>query len=859
MAVDVTATNTGFVGAPGDVSAIVAQSASPEPAVFSAVEAGENRVRLSWSPATSPSGTRTGCEVQVSVAGGAWSPIARTVPLEADATGVTVNHLANGVVHRFRVVAAFSSGETAISSESSPSIPQAPAVSAGRFPAPTNVSASAGNQSVTVRWSAVAGAIDGYTIEYSVDGGWSWVTGGQAAKAATSLVVGGLANGVPCQIRVAARDAAGTGAFSKPTPASNAVPGTEGAETYADIGVSSLQFTADGRLAELVRESVAAPDGNGTTSRLVFRVAGTVRDMAEDVILEEQLGPTSQLVFTPDGKANVLVAGSTLRHFRLDAGGWRLVSEEPLELPSAPSLLVARTASDGSFHFVVGAPGFFRQPGSLHYGTNAGGSWRVERITDRAEVQGYSYAGIGRHVGLALSGDGKAHVVYTPEVEIRNRPDGFTPFYSELAYATNQSGGWTTEIVHRPPDGTGESGGGASIAISPSGQPYIAQFFLDSAPTGSAISARLQVQQRKPGGGWTMETVVSSPDGYALKDGPKFTGYAPLVAFDGAGVPHIAFSDLAARHNPSQEQYVGQIRHAWKANGRWQVETIYRQTDPLQNTMGLPSMAVGTDSIVFSGIEFRGEATSLVKISRPLASGGGGGGGGAKPGDTTAPTVRSVKPPAFKTYAAGGQLGFTVTFSENVKVTGVPALPVQIGNSMRLATYVKGSGTKSLVFAALVQSGDLDTDGVTVGAAIVQDAGTISDAAGNASLGTLPAVNASRVFVDAVGPQIVAVGSLPSGSFKVGQKLALAVTFSEPVVVKGKPTITISIGQVARTMTYVSGTNTATLTFSLTVKKGDPLSGAFAIQNLLNIPSNASIKDRAGNGLVSSTLPVAVG
>lgn len=122
--------------------------------------------------------------------------------------------------------------------------------------------------------------------------------------------------------------------------------------------------------------------------------------------------------------------------------------------------------------------------------------------------------------------------------------------------------------------------------------------------------------------------------------------------------------------------------------------------------------------------------------------------------DTTAPTVTSVTVPTAGTYTTGQNLNFTVNLDKVVTVStagGTPSIPVTVGATVRQATYVSGSGTSALLFRYTVQAGDEDTDGVSVGASISLNGGTIQDAAGNNLVLTLNGVgDTSGVLVDGV-------------------------------------------------------------------------------------------------------------
>jgi len=175
--------------------------------------------------------------------------------------------------------------------------------------------------------------------------------------------------------------------------------------------------------------------------------------------------------------------------------------------------------------------------------------------------------------------------------------------------------------------------------------------------------------------------------------------------------------------------------------------------------------------------------------------------------DTTAPAVASVTVPAAKTYAAGAVLSFTVNFTEKVVVSGTPVLPIEIGSSVRNAVWNgKGSGTKSLTFTTTVQSGDSDSNGIRIAGPVgLTGAAAIRDAAQNdVNPDTTAAAAAAtkllaKVTVDAVGPSLTVLGT-PEINAKT-KAVGLAVTFSEPVTVKGKPSIPFTLAGNKRQLT----------------------------------------------------------
>ncbi len=73
-----------------------------------------------------------------------------------------------------------------------------------------------------------------------------------------------------------------------------------------------------------------------------------------------------------------------------------------------------------------------------------------------------------------------------------------------------------------------------------------------------------------------------------------------------------------------------------------------------------------------------------------------------------------------KTYALGGTIEVTVTFSEAVTVTEAgtdkPQIEIDVGGTPRQAEYESGTGTAALVFGYTVAAGDADSDGIAIGA-----------------------------------------------------------------------------------------------------------------------------------------------
>lgn len=221
--------------------------------------------------------------------------------------------------------------------------------------------------------------------------------------------------------------------------------------------------------------------------------------------------------------------------------------------------------------------------------------------------------------------------------------------------------------------------------------------------------------------------------------------------------------------------------------------------------------------------------------------------------DNTASTVTSVSVPANATYIASQNLDFTVNFGENMIVDtsgGTPTISLTIGSTSRSATYLSGSGTTALVFRYTISTGEVDSDGITVGS-LALNTGTIRDTAGNDATLTLNSVGSTAaVLVDASAP--VVTGSIVpvADTYKVGDHLDFSVEYSENVTVNtggGTPYIALTLdtgGSVQAA--YNSGSGTNTLTFRYTVASGNADSNGITASSSITL-NGGTIRDAVGN------------
>lgn len=274
---------------------------------------------------------------------------------------------------------------------------------------------------------------------------------------------------------------------------------------------------------------------------------------------------------------------------RRTEGHWERV--DSIDIGMTVRDLSAERGPSGRLHLLATRQRIGTGERELVHGTNE--EWRFEIANPGAP--GVDIDGSGNIPVLAVDEGDRAHLTY------RVSDDCF----SDLWYATDRDGEWRAEAVATHGSGFGDYGSAHSLAVGSSGDVWIAAVAKERVPTCSVQRAELRVYHRGSGG-WNIETVANRSDGYDLagSDGPQFTGEGPVLFLDGRDRPQIAFSDIAAKHYPGdgasfQLRYQGQIRHAVRESGQWQVRTVYRQGDPERFGVISPIAALTDAQMIF--------------------------------------------------------------------------------------------------------------------------------------------------------------------------------------------------------------------------------------------------------------------
>lgn len=389
------------------------------------------------------------------------------------------------------------------------------------------------------------------------------------------------------------------------------------------------QFSPTGSLGQLVwnGESLVyrARAGGAWTSEIVAFSDDFTKPVYHSRDEAQEASQSAQLVFAANGTPHAFFLEELyhwqtntfqthIRHYARAASGWRMVETitPTWRTTWGPNNLVVARGPGDSFHMVftetnrpATEAGQFGT-GRLSYATNKSGSWTFAKIADTTDltydvwIKGMRYA--PRFLSLAVDQQGNAHVTYTPRFYISG---AFGIVTSDLKYATNAGGSWTSETLIASADGTADAGLGASIAVAPNGQIAVASYYVDRYVSGSPERSWLAYSTRNAASGeWTTTTAVHAPDGYVGADGPRFTGFAPLLSFDAQSRPTIVFTDEASEHLPVSfaNQLAGQIRTTTLVNGAWNTTTVFRQSNPLVNQMFFPVATTFNGLTVYAGL-----------------------------------------------------------------------------------------------------------------------------------------------------------------------------------------------------------------------------------------------------------------
>lgn len=239
--------------------------------------------------------------------------------------------------------------------------------------------------------------------------------------------------------------------------------------------------------------------------------------------------------------------------------------------------------------------------------------------------------------------------------------------------------------------------------------------------------------------------------------------------------------------------------------------------------------------------------------------------------------ITSSPPEEWEAYRANQAIEITLTFDMDVVVEGEVSVDLHLGavdyisdEDIREATYVRGSGTDTLVFAYTVQPGDMDDEGVGIvlGTLRTGFGGSGAIKAKGADVERNPYYlgtdNQPDHQVDTEPPTVssVSIVSRPrdGANYKSGERVDIEVLFTEEVTLRGDPHLDLDVGSTTRptaTQALPENTFTESLVFRYEVRSGHYDADGVGIgANSLGV-SGVGIYDRAGNAadLCHPTIP----
>ena len=284
----------------GNAATITVTAGTPAPAAPTGLTAtpGYASVTLSW---TAPAGAASYNIYRATAAGGeSTTPIATNVAVAS----YTDSGLTNGTKYFYKVAAVNAGGTSALSTEAS-ATPEPPAPAA-----PTGLTATPGNASVTLSWTAPTGAAS-YNIYRGTTAGGESATPIATGVVAASYTDSGLTNGTKYFYKVAAVNVGGTSALSAeasatpepPAPAS--IAATAGGNQSAQVNTAfntALQATvkdAVGNPVPGVTVTFAAP-GSGASGKFGAAASAAATTNAQ--------GVATAPAFTANGTAGSYLA-----------------------------------------------------------------------------------------------------------------------------------------------------------------------------------------------------------------------------------------------------------------------------------------------------------------------------------------------------------------------------------------------------------------------------------------------------------------------------------------------------------------------------------------------------------------------
>jgi hypothetical protein len=259
----VTATNAAGTGPASEASTPVTPATTPSAPAAPTAAAGNESAVVTWSAPANGGSQITSYTVTPFIGSEAQTPT--TVTGAPPVTSATINGLTNGTSYTFKVTASNAVGAGPASEASNAVVPAAPQVPG----TPTGVTATAGNASAVVKWTAPSSGgsqISSYTVTPFIGSEAQTPTTITGSPPVTSATIGGLTNGTAYTFTVTATNSIGSGSPSAPSTSVTPFT-TPGAPT----GVAATA----GNASAAVSWTAPPNNGSGITSYTITPFVGS--------------------------------------------------------------------------------------------------------------------------------------------------------------------------------------------------------------------------------------------------------------------------------------------------------------------------------------------------------------------------------------------------------------------------------------------------------------------------------------------------------------------------------------------------------------------------------------------------------
>jgi len=175
----------------------------------------------------------------------------------------------------------------------------------------------------------------------------------------------------------------------------------------------------------------------------------------------------------------------------------------------------------------------------------------------------------------------------------------------------------------------------------------------------------------------------------------------------------------------------------------------------------------------------------------------------------------SVVANCIKGYRAGENAVVRLFYNEQVVVSGLPRIVVQVGGVERYFTYHKGSGTNILEFILFLDPQWVGQEIEWIYSSVDLNGGAIHDANGDTTITNyLPVSDKVKIYPQAEG--ILSLSHNLNGYLMTGQVITFQLTYPYPAHLRGTPRIPIYFGRHIR-----YATPTSAYTFTYTIQASD--------------------------------------